>query len=89
MEDLEEEEDYEEIEEEVRDGCSRDGADVVAVHIPRKGDPEAAVLAGRCFVMFAKPTEARQAVKNLNGKMLGEKKIRCNLVADLSSRESN
>ena len=81
VDDLEEEDDYQEMEEEVWDGCSRDGQEVVGVHIPRK--TEAAVLAGRCFVMFGNPADARKAVQNLNGKMLGHKKLRCKLVADV------
>lgn len=52
--------------------------------IPRKEGPEAvAGLAGKCFVMFANPEDARKAVKRMNGKQMGDKKLKANLVADV------
>merc|ERR1711998_7374 len=81
VEELEDDEDYEAAVDDITEGCSRSG-EVTAVHIPRPGqDPD--VLIGRAFVMFSKPAEARAAVASLDGKKLGDKRLRAAIVSDV------
>ena len=80
LEDIEEDEDYEALMEDLREGCAKVGT-VVAMKVPRmkvkeNGEKDAEVPGlGYAFVQYSSVLEAAQAAKNLRLKTFNGKQV--------------
>lgn len=79
-EDLEDDEDYADVCSLLTDMFSKSG-EVEAVHIPRPSQGEA--QGGEAYIMFGTAEAARHLQQTLNGKVLGDRRLKAAIIPDV------